>query len=387
MVFVDLLGFGILIPLVPFYAVKLGLTPGWVTLVIALHSLFQFIGAPLLGRLSDRHGRRPVLAFSMAGHALAYLLLGFSDSIASLVLSRMLSGFTSGNLATAYAYIADVCPPEKRAAGLARVSSAFALGYALGPLLGGYLAGDQVPAEADLHIPAFAAALLSLLSFAAIGTLLPESHHPDRSPSDERAPELSRMMLLRADTALALMVGLGLLVFLFASMRESLLALWAHDKHQFDTQSITLLFTVNGLGIAAMQFFATGALVERLGEVRTLRVGIAAFALGWVTLVLAGSFAAIALGILLGAIAMALFGTSLQTLVSGRASGSTRGTVMGIYQSSGSLARFAGAAYSGSLYGALGFDAPFLFGALMMLPALALTATIARRLTRRQSNA
>jgi DHA1 family tetracycline resistance protein-like MFS transporter len=386
-VFVDLLGFGVLIPLVPFYAVNLGLTPGWVTLVIALHSLFQFIGAPILGRLSDRHGRRPVLAFSMAGHAAAYLLLGFSDSIALLVLSRMLSGFTSGNLATAYAYIADVCPPEKRAAGLARVSSAFALGFALGPLLGGYLAGGQAPADADLHRPALAAALLSLLSFATIWILLPESHHPDRSPGREAQPALTRLKLLRADTPLALMVGLGLLVFLFASMRESLLALWAHDKHRFDTQSITLLFTINGLGIAAMQFFATGAIVERLGEVRTLRVGIAAFAFGWLTLVLANGFAAIAGGILLGAVAMALFGTSLQTLVSGRASGSTRGAVMGVYQSSGSLARFVGAAYSGSLYGALGFDAPFLFGALMMLPALALTVTIARRLSRGESNA
>lgn len=386
-IFVDLLGFGVLIPLIPFYAVKLGLTPGWVTMVIALHSLFQFIGAPILGRLSDRHGRRPVLAFSMAGHALAYLLLVFSDSIGLLILSRILSGFTSGNLATAYAYIADVCPPEKRATGLARVSSAFALGYALGPLLGGFLAGGDVPVAADLHRPAMAAAILSLLSFAAIWALLPESHHPDRALGRPRVPEPTRVALLRSDRVLAVMVGLGLLVFLFSSMRESLLALWAHDKHQFDTQSITLLFTINGLGIAMMQFFATGAIVERLGEVRTLRFGIASFALGWLTLVLASNFTVIAIGILFGAVAMALFGTSLQTLVSHRATGATRGAVMGIYQSSGSLARFVGAAFSGSLYGALGFDAPFLLGTLMMLPALALTVTIARHLSGNKRNA
>ncbi len=382
MVFVDLLGFGVLIPLVPFYAVKLGLSPGWVTFVISLHALFQFVGAPILGRISDRLGRRPVLMISMLGHAAAYLLLGFADNIALLVLSRMLSGFTSGNLATAYAYVADVCPPEKRAAGLARVSSAFALGYALGPLLGGLLAGDVTPVAADLHRPAFAAAILSLLSFAAIVLLLPETHHPAKAAQGNRVLPQTRTEIIRRDTALLLMLVLSLTVFVCAAMRESLLALWAHDKHHFDTHSITLLFTINGLGVAAMQFFVTGLVIQRFGELRTVRAGIACYGLGWLTLVLAGSFGWLAVGILCGSIATALFGTSLQTLVSSRAAGNTRGTVMGIYQSSSSLARFVGAAFSGSLYGLAGYDAPYVFGAVMMLPALLLTLWIAQALRR-----
>ncbi len=371
-----------LIPLVPFYAVKLGLSPGWVTFVISLHALFQFVGAPILGRISDRLGRRPVLMISMLGHAAAYLLLGFADNVALLVLSRMLSGFTSGNLATAYAYVADVCPPEKRAAGLARVSSAFALGYALGPLLGGLLAGDVTPVAADLHRPAFAASILSLLSFAAIVLLLPETHHPSRTAHGANALPQTRTEIIRRDTALLLLLVLSLIVFVCAAMRESLLALWAHDKHHFDTHSITLLFTINGLGVAGMQFFVTGLVIQRLGELRTVRAGIVCYGVGWLILVLAGSFGWLTVGILCGSIATALFGTSLQTLVSSRAAGNTRDTVMGIYQSSSSLARFMGAAFSGSLYGLAGYDVPYVFGAVMMLPALLLTLWIAQALRR-----
>ena len=165
-------------------------------------------------------------------------------------------------------------------------------------------------------------------------------------------------------------------------MRESLLALWAHDKHHFDTHSITLLFTINGLGVAGMQFFVTGLVIQRLGELRTVRAGIVCYGVGWLILVLAGSFGWLTVGILCGSIATALFGTSLQTLVSSRAAGNTRGTVMGIYQSSSSLARFVGAAFSGSLYGLAGYDAPYVFGAVMMLPALLLTLWIAQALRR-----
>ncbi len=379
-VFVDLLGFGVLIPLIPFYAVKLGLTPAWVTFVIALHSLFQFLGAPFLGRLSDRFGRRPVLIISMLGHAAAYLMLGFADSVIALVLSRMLSGFTAGNLATAYAYIVDVCAPEQRARGLARVSSAFALGYALGPMLGGLLVGDLPLATADLHRPAYLAAALSLLSFVTIFFWLPETHHPRHAPSSAVQLLPTRTEILRKDSTLLLMLTLSLTVIVCAAMRESLLALWAHDKHHFDAHLISLLFTSNGLGVAFMQFFVTGWVIQKFGEISIVRIGIVTYGLGWLILVLASSFGWLIVGILFGAIATALFGTSLQSLVAARAAGNTRGTVLGIYQSSSSLARFMGAAVSGSLYGQVGYDAPYIFGAVMMLPALLLTLWIARKL-------
>jgi MFS family permease len=384
-VFVDLLGFGVLIPLIPFYGVRLGLSPEWVTLVISLHSLLQFVGAPILGRLSDRYGRRPVLALSMAGHAAAYAMLAFADTLWLLVLSRLLSGFTSGNLAAAYAYVSDVTPPERRAAGLARISAAFALGFALGPLLGGLLAGAGEVSEARFAAPAFAAAALSLLSLLGIALFLPESHVVRRGagqPAAGAAPGAARpdrRALLR-DAALRLMVVLSLGVLTFAAMRESLMALWLHDEMRLDTHTIGLVFTVNGMIVALTQFTATGWLAQRFGEMTTLRVGIVCYGASWAGLVLSGGLATVMLATAAGAIGTALFGTSLQSLVSQRAAPTTRGAVMGLYQSSSSLARFGGAALSGTLYGQLGHDVPFTLGALAMLPALAITAIIATRL-------
>lgn len=386
-VFVDLLGFGILIPLIPFYGVRLGLSPEWVTLVISLHSLLQFIGAPVLGRLSDRYGRRMVLMLSMAGHAVAYGMLAFADTLWLLILSRLLSGFTSGNLAAAYAYVSDVTPPERRAGGLSRISAAFALGFALGPLLGGLLAGTGDPQTAQFAPPAIAAAALSMLSLLGIALFLPESNTAGdslgtRTPPPVATPgaaAIGRAGLLR-DAALRLMVVLSLGVLTFAAMRESLMSLWLHNELSFDTQTIGIVFTVNGLIVALTQFTATGPLAQRFGEMATLRLGIVCYGVSWAGLVFATGLPTVVLATATGAVGTALFGTSLQSLVSQRSAPTTRGAVMGLYQSSASLARFGGAALSGTLYGRLGHDVPFTLGAVAMLPALALTAMISARL-------
>jgi len=382
-VFVDLLGFGVLIPLIPFYAERLGLTPQWITLVISLHSLMQFVGAPILGRLSDRFGRRPVLALSMAGHIAAYGLLAFADNLTLLVASRLLSGLTSGNLSAAYAYVTDITPPERRADGLGKVSAAFALGFALGPALGGWLAGGANPTEANLAQPAIAAAALSAISLLGILLFLPESHRRDAAarPTGTDAETSTRRALLR-DTALALMILLALMVLCFAAMRESLLALWLHDRMAADTYDIGVVFTANGIVVAIVQFWFMGRLARRFGAMQTLRAGVVAYACSWLGLVLAPNLTWVIVATGFGAIGTALFGTSLQTLVSMRAVTSNRGAVMGLYQSNAALARFFGAALSGTLYGSLGQNAPFSIGALMMIPALALTFFIAVELNR-----
>ena len=176
------------------------------------------------------------------------------------------------------------------------------------------------------------------------------------------------------------MVSLALLVLMFAAMRESLLSLWLHDRLAFDAHTIGLVFTVNGLMIAVVQFTVTGRLASLFGEMATLRVGIACYGLSWLGLVLAPNLPLVLVSIAINAIGTALFGTSLQTLVSLRAAATTRGAVMGLYQSSSSLARFLGAAFSGTLFGQLGPNVPFALGAAAMLPAMGLTFAIATRL-------
>jgi DHA1 family tetracycline resistance protein-like MFS transporter len=324
----------------------------------------------------------------MAGHALAYGMLVFADSVHWLVLSRILSGVTSANLAAAYAYVSDITPAERRQQGFAQVSAAFALGFALGPALGGLLTGAQSPTSADLDPPAIAAAALSLVALAGIGLLLPESHRTAATrraegsfggPHDALAgADAVRRHALR-DEALQFMLVLGVLVFLFASMRESILSLWLHDRFAFDTHAIGLVFTINGIAIALVQTLVTAALARRFGTIATLRGGVACYALSWLGLVLAPGLPAVALAMIAGAFGTALFGTSLQTLVSMRSTSANRGAVMGLYQSGSSLARFFGAALSGSLFALLGRDMPFALGAAAMIPALALTFAIARR--------
>src|SRR5579872_7006563 len=172
-VFIDLLGFGIIIPQLPFYGVHFGASPAAVTLLMSCYSLAQFFMSPVLGRLSDRVGRRPVLMVSMACSCLAYLWLGFASALWMLFAARLLAGAGAGNIAAAQAYIADVTPPEKRAKGMGMIGAAFGLGFTIGPAIGGLLAGSD-PTHAALARPGFLAAGLSAVAFLVTAARLKE---------------------------------------------------------------------------------------------------------------------------------------------------------------------------------------------------------------------
>src|SRR5437764_4731620 len=173
-VFVDLVGFGLIIPLLPFYGERFVASPQQITILLAIFSLMSMLAAPLWGRLSDRIGRRPVLMASMAAAALAYLWLGFAGELWMLFAARAFAGICAGNIAAAQAYIADVTPPEKRARGMGMIGAAFGLGFIIGPALGGIVAGNDL-ATADLQTPGLIAAGLSAAAFLGVVLFLPES--------------------------------------------------------------------------------------------------------------------------------------------------------------------------------------------------------------------
>src|SRR6476620_9187414 len=173
-VFVDLVGFGLVIPLLPFYAERFTASPLAMTALFATFSLMSFLTAPLWGRLSDRVGRRPVLMASMAAAALAYIWMAFATQLWVLFAARAFAGACAGNIAAAQAYIADVTPPEKRAKGMGMIGAAFGLGFIIGPVLGGVIAGGDV-ATAALAPPCLIAAGLSFAAFLGVVLLLPES--------------------------------------------------------------------------------------------------------------------------------------------------------------------------------------------------------------------
>src|SRR5260370_37646739 len=190
-VFIDLVGFGLIIPLLPFYAERFAASPLQMTALFATYSLMSMVTAPLWGHLSDRIGRRPVLMASMATAALADFFLSFASRLWMLFAARAFAGACAGNIAAAQAYIAHVTPPERRAQGMGMIGAAFGLGFIIGPALGGIVAGNDV-ASADLETPGLIAAGLSLIAFLGVVLLLPESRPAaarDR-PSRGRPPVL-----------------------------------------------------------------------------------------------------------------------------------------------------------------------------------------------------
>lgn len=224
-VFVDLVGFGIVIPLLPYYALHFQAGPEVVTMVMASYSLAQLVTAPLWGRLSDRIGRRPVLLMSLAGSVASYLALAWAPSLLVLFLARIAAGAMAGNIAAAQAYVADVTTPERRAQGMGLIGAAFGLGFILGPAIGGVLAGHD-PHDVDFTMPALTAAGLSAAAF--VGTLLVLRESLDRSRPP--APRISRLVAIRQvlgrpGIARFILVGFAT-ISVFAGM-ETTFALWS----------------------------------------------------------------------------------------------------------------------------------------------------------------
>jgi MFS transporter, DHA1 family, tetracycline resistance protein len=385
-VFVDLVGFGLVIPLLPFYALRFAASPQQVTVLLAVFSLMQLFTAPLWGKLSDRVGRRPVLMVSMAASVLAYVWIGSATALWMLFAARAFAGACAGNIAAAQAYIADVTKPEDRARGMGLIGAAFGLGFIIGPALGGLLAGND-PATADVETPAWVAAGLSLLALCGVALLLPESRPADqrgRGPSRSRfaaildvlgRPALSRLILI-----------FFLVILAFAGM-ESTFALWAIGQFGWGPRQVGYVFSYVGVLSAILQGGLIGRLTQLFGEERLLFCGLALIGAGLLTLPFARSLAVLAPAISALAVGMGLTQPSLNSLISRRAGRDEQGEVLGVSQSVGSLSRVLGPAAAGFFFGEFGRNAAFFWGAVLVVAALLVALKLIRspgvaRLTR-----
>jgi DHA1 family tetracycline resistance protein-like MFS transporter len=371
---VGLLGFGIILPLFPFYAERFGASPEVITWTMAVYTIGQIVATPVWGRLGDAWGRRPVLVLTLFGTTLAYVMLAFADSLETVILSRVFAGLMAGNTATAFAYVADVTTPETRAAGMGRIGAGLALGFMLGPAVGGVLAGDDV-ATADYVLPALGAGALSLV--ATIGAVfLPESlpaalRRPFGTPRS-RAAGAGRGAMLRL--ALMPLMGATLLFYVAMSAMESVFSLWANDAFGYGPRSIGAVFFVMGAIQAAVQAGLVGWLSRRFGERRLAIGGCAVVAAALAVLAAASAGWHLWLGVVLFSLAIGAINPALSSLVSRTASADEYGTVMGWYQSAGAVGRVLGPGMSGALYAQVGLGAPFAVAAVVMVPALALVA-------------
>lgn len=380
-IFMDLVGFGLLLPLLPFYVQRVGAGPETITLVLGLYSVGQFIAAPLWGRLSDSLGRKPVLAATSFGLAVSYVMLAYADTLILLIAARLFGGVMAGNIAAAQAYISDITTPATRAKGMGLLGAAFGLGFIFGPAIGGVLGGSDV-ATADFVSPALAAAAVTLIAAVGVLVFLKESLEPhQRAARRERAELPWRQKLAAAfgRRELVMLTVAGFLTITAWALFETVFALWANAVLDYGPAHIGYVLTFIGVISVIIQGGAIGALTRRFGE-RALAIAAVVFlAAGYIALALATTPSAMVLACGALGIGSALFNPSLSSLVSLEAADGERGAVLGVYQSATALARVVGPAFSGLVFAQWGPPAPFAVAAALIAPALGLLWLLARK--------
>ncbi len=373
-VFIDLVGFGIVIPLLPFYAEHFQAGPDVVTLAMATYSLTQFIAAPYWGRLSDRLGRRPVLLVSLAGAAGSYVWLGYADSLAELFAARAVGGFMAGNISAAFAYVADVTTPENRSKGMGLIGAAFGLGFIAGPAIGGVLAGPD-PLNADYQTPALVAAGLSTAALLLGLFILKESLSPEiraKAASQARQTRWTQFRNALAMPEVGMLIGLSFLAtFVFAGM-ETTFAMWSERQFAWGPEQNGYLFAAVGVLSALIQGGVMGRLAKRFGEAALIRQGGAALAIGLGLVPFSDNYWILGVAMVFLGYGFSIINPALNSMISLQVGPEEQGGVMGVTRSAATLARVVGPAWAGVLFAQFGRHWPYIAGAAIMAVVVAL---------------
>lgn len=343
-VFIDLVGFGIVIPVLPLYAegTIFNATPRIVGLLFASYSIMQLIAAPILGRLSDKYGRRPVLLFSIIGTGIGFLILGFANALWMLFAGRILDGITGGNISTAQAYIADITTKEDRAKGMGLVGAAFGLGFIFGPAIGGVLS------RWGIQVPFFFAAALCLGNAVLLFFTLPETvtrDSPIRHPA-ARGRGLTQLINALKQPRLAFVITIYFLFIVAFSIMTTSFSLYTMFRFGYDAQHNGYLFAYVGLISVIVQGGLIGKLVRRFGELLLVLLGALFFAASLFAVPFVGPASGGVLALLIGggifALGNSLATPALTSMASKSVGGGEQGTVLGVMQSAASLARVVG---------------------------------------------
>ena len=370
---IDVLGFGIMIPLLPYMGDKFGASPVTITWILMAYAACQFIAAPIWGRLSDRYGRRPILIMGLLGACVSYIILGFAQTIGWLLVSRVLGGFMAGNISAALAYASDISTAADRAKALGTVGAAIGIGFMLGPALGGLLAGNDV-ATADFVRPAIVSVALALIAIALVVLVLPESRTREQR-DDAHGPGITRLspiQLLRTMPGLRNITFAALAMTTAQGILESIAALWALKRFGFGPATVGLMLFSLAFIAVVFQGGLTRILVPRFGERRLAIAGGGCYLVGLLGIAFAPGIAPAIIALSVCGVGLGLWQPSASALASRQSSPSNRGAVMGTFQSSSSLARIIGPGLSGPVFAAFGTSAPFILAAGFVLPAMLL---------------
>lgn len=371
-VVIDLIGFGLILPLLPFYATSFGASPFTIALLAAVFSIAQFLSATPLGGLSDRLGRRPVFLACMVLTVIGYVWLALADSLLSIFLARTVAGIGSGKIAIARAIIADSTAPEQRARGMGLIGGAFGIGMILGPLIGGLLIGPD-PLRPNYTMPAMAAAATSSLALLLAAFMVRETR-PD-APHSLAGLTLWRNPL--APLAQLNRVVLGLIAincainFVFSQI-EVLFPLFCAVRLDWHAYEVGIAFTFIGTIVLSMQGFLIGPLTRLFGERRLLTIGMINLAIGTAMAHWIVSTPTMAISILLTATGVAMINPSINSLASRSTNTSQQGVALGTMESLAALGRTFGPIWGGWLFGSIGVNVPYWIGGAILAVTLAL---------------
>jgi len=370
-VLLDLLGFGIVIPILPLYAEKLHATDFETGILLAIYSVMQLFFSPIWGRLSDRAGRRPVLLISILGSCGSQLGYALAPSFWWLVVARGFAGVCGANITAAQAYIADVTDESRRAAGMGMLGAAMGLGFIFGPAVGGFLSHKSP------NLPFFVAAALAAVNFVSALVILKE---PRDAAHRTRARTLTWAGLVRTATTprlLTLMLLFFVITFGFANL-EATFSLFLERRFQYGRREASYMFTYIGVLMVIVQGGMVRRMVPRFGEQRLIVVGTLLMGIGFFFTQQSYTLPWLMFAIAITAIGNGLNTPSLSSLISRAASGDHQGGVLGVSQSMGALARVVGPLIGTFTLG-FGLDLPYLTGGTAMLVACVFAVVFVRQ--------
>jgi len=395
-VLIDILSFGIIIPVLPHLVEQLaggGIAKAamWVGVFGTLFAAIQFACAPIQGALSDRFGRRPVILLSNLGIGVDFLFMALVNTLPLLLIGRCISGITAASFTTANAYIADVTPPEKRAGAFGMLGAAFGIGFVIGPALGGFLGAI------DLRLPFWASAALALANFCYGYFILPESLPPEqRSPKFDwsHANPLGSLVLLKRYRQVFGLAAVVLLVNLAHYVLQSVFVLYADYRYNWGPQAVGYTLALVGVCNAFTQAWLVGKLVPQIGERRVLLAGLVFGAAGFATMGLAGIPSVFLVGVPLLAL-WGMAGPATQALMTRQVDPREQGRLQGAVSSLASLAGIFGPAIFTQIFALFISDhapvhlpgAPFLLSSALLVAALVLAWNVTRSLSRRFAQA
>ena len=370
-VFSNLLGFGIIIPLLPYYAENFGANPNEVTLLMASYSLMQLIFSPILGRISDIYGRKKILILCLIGSAISYFLLYFATSFGLVLFARSIAGLFASTTAIANAYVTEITSVSNRSKGMGVIGAAFGLGFVFGPVIGGYFGGGDID-NINYKMPFIFAIIVAIISFVLAHFILIEPKKRNKQfISINFLDSFKDLINLFKIPALLFLITVSFLVtFSFAGF-ETTFALWTERAMSWASKQTGFAFTFTALLAALVQGVFIGKLTKSFGEIKLLITSCFLMLIGlfFITLSIQNLFyLTFSLGIL--GISVGLGNPSLNSLLSKNLSKNIIGASFGVIQSVGSLARILSPLVAGNLFYFFGINSPYNFGAFLMFICL-----------------